>query len=283
MTESIPTSGITEIADLARAGVEPRALKLGQFHVVQGGAGEVVQLDLTGDRYRNNPGRLAAAVALTHTDSLLAYWDKHHDEESECYADRDKRTITAVLDAHQGADQPTDQRARWQTHRATMTLTYSEALTAWLSHNGKLMGQVEFAEFCEDWMSVIVEPDAADLVEMAQQFQATTKASFKSGYKLSNGQRVLEYTETIDASVKGDSIAVPTGIVLSMPIWRGANAREDMTARIRFRVNHGGPGQLGIGYKLDAPTEVVDTAFEAEVDRVEQHIGRPVLRGTPAG
>lgn len=31
------------------------------------------------------------------------------------------------------------------------------------------------------------------------------------------------------------------------------------------------------------PTDVIDAAFEAEVARVQEHIGRPVLRGPPAG
>lgn len=277
---------LTVIADLARAGTEPRQLELGEYYVVQGGDGMVREIDLiTGDLYRDNPRQLTAAVALTHVDSLLAYWDKHEDESSEVYADRDKRTITAVLDAHHSASIADDERARWQSHRATLALTLSEAMTAWVRLSGHLTTQVEFAEFCEDWMSVIVEPEAADLVEMAQHFQAHTSASFKSGYKLVNGQRVLEYTEQVDAStaVRGDTIAVPDRIVLALPVWRGANNRVEMTARVRYRTNHNGAGKLGIGYKLDRPTDVIDAAFEAEIDLVQRHIGRPVLRGTPAG
>lgn len=156
-------------------------------------------------------------------------------------------------------------------------------MQAWLGHNGKVMEQVAFAEFCEDWMSVIASPPAADLVEMVQDFQATVSASFKSGFKLSNGQRVMEYTEQIDQAVKGGAVAVPQTIRLAMPIWRGAADRHELTARIRTRVNHGGAGKLGIGYKLDRPTDVIDAAFEAEVARVQEYIGRPVLRGTPAG
>lgn len=272
-------SDIAAIADLARAGAEAEELELGSYYVVQGGDGHVCQIDLTGDQYRDQPRILRATVALTHVDSLLAYWDKHHDDESDVWANRERRTITAVLDAHQSATLGPDERPRWQSHRATLTLALSESMTAWLHNNGRFLDQVAFAEFCEDWMTVIAEPPAADLVEMAQQFQATTKATFKSGFKLVNGQRQLEYTEQVDASVKGDAIAVPTGMTLRIPVWRGADTAEEFTARIRYRVNHGGPGQLGIGYKLDRPTDIIDAAFEAEIDRVQQHIGRSVLHG----
>lgn len=280
--DAVPSS-ITEVADLARAGTEPRELNLGSYYVVHGADGTVEKIDLTGDRYRDKTGQVTAGVAITHADSLLAYWDKHHDDQSDMWADRERRTITAVIDANAGSDQDDEHRPGWQTHRATLTLALSEAMAAWITHNGKLMEQLAFAEFCEDWMSIIAAPDAADLIEMVQHFQATVTAQFKSGFKLSNGQRVMEYTEQIDQSMKGGSVEVPQIIVLSLPVWRGASDRAEMTARIRTRVNHGGAGKLGIGYKLDRPTEVVDAAFEAEVARVEQHIGRPVLRGTPAG
>lgn len=280
--ESTPSS-ITEIAELTRAGVVPQPLELGQFYVVHGADGSVNKFDLTGDQYRDKTGQVTASVAITHADSLLSYWDKHSDTESDMFADRERRTITAIIDAHAGSGQDQDDRPGWQTHRATLTLALSEPMAAWLNLNGKIMEQVAFAEFCEDWMSVIAAPDAADLIEMVTDFQATVSASFKSGFKLSNGQRVMEYTEQIDQAVKGGKVAVPQTIVLSLPIWRGAADRHELTARIRTRVNHGGAGKLGIGYKLDRPTDVIDAAFEAEVARVQEHIGRPVLRGTPAG
>lgn len=278
------TSGdVAAIADLARAGADAEELELGSFYVVQGGDGRVCQIDLTGDAYRDNPRSLATSVGLTHVDSLLAYWDKHRDAESDMWADRERRTITAVLDAHQSASVDVDDRPRWQSHRAKLSLSLSEPMNAWLHNNGRFLDQVAFAEFCEDWMTVIVAPPAADLVEMAQHFQATTKATFKSGFKLVNGQRQLEYTEQVDATVKGDAIAVPTAMALRIPVWRGADTAEEFTARIRYRVNHGGPGQLGIGYKLDRPADIIDAAFEAEVARVQDHIGRPVLRGEADG
>lgn len=282
--ESTP-SAVEEIAALARAGVAPAILAPGNVYVVHGADGSVNKYDVTGDEYRDFPRRIRQTVALTHVDSLTAYWDKHADQSSEVYADRTKRTITAILDAHHKYEDDEPTRPRWQGHRAVLTLTYSDPIKAWLDSNNTLFTQIGFAEFVEDWMGYIVDPDAADLVEMAQSFQATTKANFKSAFRLVNGQRQLEYTEQIDAtsSVKGDSIAVPTAMSLRLPVWRGADTAEDLTARIRYRVNHNGPGQLGIGYKLDRVAETLDAAFEAEIAHVEQHVGRPVLRGTPAG
>lgn len=279
---SLADNDIAAAIEAGRISAVPNLLEVGKVYAASTPDG-VEEIDLTGDEYRATPRRLVAAVALTHVDSLLAYWDKHYDGSSEVYADREKRTITAVFDAHHGSTIADDDRPRWQSHRASLTLSLSDPLKAWLAADGRLFSQVDFAEFIEEWMGFVIEPDAADLIEMAQQFQATTKATFKSGFKLVNGQRQLEYTEEVNATVRGDAIAVPTTMTLQLPIWRGASDADEFEARIRYRVNHGGPGQLGIGYKLVRPADVVDAAFETEIDHVQQHIGRPVLRGTPAG
>jgi uncharacterized protein YfdQ (DUF2303 family) len=288
------TTAVTETAaafEAGRTSGEAEDLELGKYWIVPTADG-VEQIDLTDDQYRDYPARIRQTVHLSHVDSLIAMWDKHSDDDSDMYADREKRTITAILDGHHGISSEDgsivyedSSRARWQQHRAVVTLALSDPMKAWLGKNNELFKQEAFAEFVEDWMPYIVDPEAADLLEMAQSFQATTSAAFKSGYKLVNGQRVLEYTEQIEASatVRGDSIAVPSSLSLRLPVWRGASTGEDFTARIRYRTNHGGAGHLGIGYKLDRPAETVDAAFEAEIARVEQHIGRPVLRGTPAG
>jgi len=287
------TNDAQTIVDTARLGAIPSSLKPGTIYTVATANGDVKQIDLTGDQYRDFPARIRQTVHLTHADSLLAYWDKHSDPGSEVYADRQKCTITAILDAHFGAygsapepdDGTTDEefRPRWQAHRAVLELTLSDPLKAWMGRDNRYDDQAGFAEFIEDWLPYIVAPDSADLLEMVQTFQATTRATFKSAYKLVNGQRQLEYTEQVDATMRGDAIVVPTGLVLHMPIWRGAADGVELTARLRYRVNHGGPGQLGIGFKLDRPGDVIDAAFEAEVAAVAEHVGRPVLRGTPAG
>jgi hypothetical protein len=286
--------GVKAIAELAANAAEAEELDLGSYYVVHGSDGNVHKIDLTGDQYRDNPKRVTGTVQLTHVGSLLEVWGKHNDPDSDVYADREARTITAVFNAHRGRfiTPPTvdgdfvgvahrdAERARWQDHRALLTLTYSDALKAWLGSNGRAMNQEQFAEFIEDRIANIIEPAGADLLEMAQTFQAHTTAEFKSGINIQNGQRTLTYIENIDGRVSDGTASVPTGLTLHLPVWRGDDSDLiDMTARIRYRV---GGGKLSLSYHLDQPTEVLDAAFEAEIARVEGHVGRHVLRGTPA-
>lgn len=281
--DAIGGSSVEEIAALTRTGSTPHVVEHGKHYIVVHADGDITNLDLTGDSFRPYPARIRQTVHLTHVDSLLDFWTKHSDSSSEVYADRDRRTITTVLDAHHGtADADGDARPRWQTHRAILTLTIHDAMKAWLDGDGQMRGQVAFAEFLEDNLPYITDPLAADLLEMVQDVQATVQASFKSGYKISNGARQFQWTEQVDSTTKGGTLEVPTTFALRLPVWRGATTSEEMTARLRVR-----PGAAGLqlGYKLDRPTEVIDGAFEAVVEQVVAHVGdnRPVLRGTPAG
>lgn len=279
-------SDVPAIAAVVRQAAIPQELDLGSLYVVHRGDGGIEQIDLTSDAYREQPARIEGTVQLTHVDSLLSYWDKHHDGSSEVYADRERHTITTVLDANHGwqaedeSERDEEERARWCRHRAVLTLTMSDTMRQWLARDGKPMGQEDFAEFLEDHMADITDPDGATLLEMAQAFQATTHAQFKSGFHIQNGQRILSYVETVDGRMSDGQTAVPTRLDLRVPVWRGAYTAVEMTARLRYRVPG---GKLTFSYHLDRPTEVVDAAFEAEIARIAEHVERPVLRGTPAG
>lgn len=265
-------SDAAAVIDITRQAGQPVELATGKVWVVNGPDGPTLY-DLTGDKYATAPARIRRTAALTHHEALLAYWDKYRDDGSEMYADPKGYTLTAVLDApHDGPS--------FETHTATLKLDISPELAAWMHNDGKTLSQEAFAEFIDDHMHAIADPPAADLLEMVQQFQATTTATFKAGFKLVNGARQLEYTEQVDATVKGDHIDVPTGITLHLPVFRGDADGVEVVAKLRYRINHNGPGKLGIGYKLVQVADIVDAAFEAVIAQVAQHIARPVFRGT---
>lgn len=267
-----------------RQTAHPHELTRGGYWVVATPGG-VSTFDLTGDEYRDYPRRIRQKVEVSTTAAFCDYWTKHADADSECYADPDKRTVTAVLDAHHHANILTDDdaRARWQQHTCKLTLTLSHPLKAWAARDGHLYGQEDFAEFLSEQRRYILDPPGADLVEMIQAFRATISAEFKSGFKVTNGQRQLAYTETVNASVHANELPVPETLRLGLPVWRNdpANTGHEFFAELRFRVNHGGPGKLGIGFKLIELPETLDEAFTAEVEKIGEHVGRSVMVGTP--
>jgi uncharacterized protein YfdQ (DUF2303 family) len=282
----VTTDGfVTAISQLAEAGLTGEVLDPGTIYAYRTAGGGVQLVDLTGDKYLAAPTRKRGQVAVRDAGSFLAYWRKHSDTGSEVYADRSKLAVTAVLDAH-NADS-----ARFGEHRLTLHLQYSQSFNAWLQRSSYTFTQVLFAEFIEDHRSDVREPVAAELLELAQTFQATTKASFKSSNVLKSGQRQLEYTETIDASAgRSGKLTIPDEFVLALPVFEGDHEPYRVAARLRYRIDQAG---LKMIYIIDRSTEIVDAAFEGVIaelnrgggpagqagDSVPEPLGVPILRG----
>lgn len=272
------TDNTQAIIDTAKEAVVPQLLELGKVYAVPTGSGEVRTIDLTGDQYAERPKRKRGTTVVRDAASFLAYFDKHGHADSEVYADRDRLTVTAVVDAH--AADPTG--ADWCEHRATLQLRHSDAFKAWQELAGRgTVSQTRFAEFIEDRRADIREPSAADVLEIAQTFHATNKVTFKSQSMLKSGQRQLSYVESIDATAgqRGD-MQIPDQLVLGLPIFDGATEADVVTARLRFRID--GDGRLALGVVLDQINDVVAAAFEAVIDQVAAGVVQPLLRGAPA-
>lgn len=264
------------IINAARMGAEPSILDLGEYHIVPTANGDVRVFDLTGDEYRAQPRRKAGTVTVCDVPSFLAVYGKHASSDAEVFADRSRGTVTAILDAHTGYGGA----PQWQGHRVVLQLKHTDAFNAWAAVNGKLMAQNAFAEFIEDRRADIIEPTAADVLELAQTFQATTKVDFKSSTILKSGQRQLSYVESIAASAgQRGEMAVPDHLQLAVAVWEGATVADAITARLRFRIVD---GRLNLAVILDQLTDVVQAAFEGVIADVQAGIPVPVLRGTPS-
>jgi uncharacterized protein YfdQ (DUF2303 family) len=270
------TSDAQAIIDLAQTSADPHVLEPGGYYVVRTADG-LTQIDLTADKWLDQPMRKRGTVTVRDAASFLAYWAKHSTPASEIYADRDKLAVTAVIDAHGAEENATD----WGQHRLVLQLRYSPAFAAWLKLSGQLVGQTQFAEFIEDRRGDIREPTAAEVLELAQTFQATTKVSFRSSARLKSGARQLNYAEEVNAAAgQLGELTVPDELQLAVAIFDGAAVADAVTARLRYRI---GDGQLRLGVVLDQVAEVVDGAFAGVVDEVKAGtVGLPVLFGTPA-
>lgn len=263
---------VQPVIDIAQAAADPVLLTPGSvYSVIVGGRLETI--DLTGDQYRDLPKRKTGTVLVRDVNSFAEYWGKHSDSDSEVFADRESRTVTAVLDANTGTG------ARWQQHRLKLGLQYSQAWQAWTAFDGRPLDQEAFAEFLEDNRADIHDPPAADMLEIASSLQASTKAEFQSGIVLANGQRKLSYVEqtTAQAGQRGD-LTIPTEITLGLAVFEGSAVADAVTARFRYRISN---GKLSLHYKLDRPADVISTAFAGVVAEVERLCSATVLRGNP--
>lgn len=243
--------------------------------LLDAGAADVLT---TFDQLRARPRRVRGTVQLADVRSWRDYFTKHHTPTSEVYADVDRASITAVLDAPAEATASTDERPGWGQHRAVLQLQASPSWKAWREHDGKFFGQVEMAEHIEARSPDLVRPDAATMLEIAQSIKATTGGQFESGSSLHSGARTLRYIENIEgrAGQRGD-LEIPTEIELRLQPWRGVPIVVPVTARFRYRISH---GTLLLGYLLDRIEDVQDAAWASLVEELGDGLGFPVLAGT---
>lgn len=261
------------VAALTRQTMTPHPLDPGKVYAVATADGEVERIDLTGDEWLDAPRRKKGTATVTDTHSFLHYYRKHADTDSEVYATYEHRTITAVLDAH------TDAAARFGRHRLQLTLQHTPAWLAWTAISGKPMTQAVFADFIEDHRLDIVEPPAADVLELAQTFHATLNATFSSAHIVKSGQRSLSWIESSTATAgRNGQMEIPDQLDLALAVFVGDEVTEAMTARLRYRIDN---GALRLTLLLNEVDETVRAVFNHKIDVVEQAAKITIMRGSP--
>jgi uncharacterized protein YfdQ (DUF2303 family) len=273
-TELASTNGEAQtIVDTALRTAPPVALEVGKLHAFHTPQG-VKTVDLTGPEHTGQPPRKSGTTTVRDAASFMAYFAKHADPDTEVYADAERLTITAVLDAHQAG------APRWSGHRLTLALRTTDAWKQWLEYDGRLAEQDTFANFLEDHLPELLEPSAADMLEIAQSIQAATKVDFQSATRLSSGQRQFSFVEntTAKAGQKGQ-LTIPEMFIVGLIPFEGSDGYR-LTARFRYRITR--ENGLLLGYKLERPGDTLRTAFGDVVNRIDGDIEQPVMNGTPA-
>lgn len=204
------------------------------------------------ERRGSEPRRTRGSVRVDDVESLVRLVNEFKSASTKLYANRDSGVVCAVLNDH------TPGVPRWGDHQVTLGLKATRPWNAWVRNDNKLMSQADFAEFVEDSVDDFAQPTAAELLELAQTFHATTKVNFRESNYLQSGERQLVYEETVEAKAgsKGQ-IVIPKTFTLGLAPWEGCD-RYSVTARLRFRINNGG---LQLGYKLIGIDEVQRQAF----------------------
>lgn len=222
------------------------------------------------ERYLPAPRRKHGSVTLHDAASFGAYVNRHASPGTVLYADCNSNRIVAVLNDH-ASDGP-----GWGDHTATLQLAHTREWQHWASQDGKLQGQQAFAEHIEQGLLEIVEPPSADMLELAQSFEAKSSASFKSGNLLQDGSRQLVYQETVDARAgQTGNITIPKQFKLGIAPYEGTDPYE-IVARLRYRLQS---EHLTIGYTLVRPHDVLRAAFGDVLVAIEASTGLTPLQG----
>jgi len=289
------------VIDLATQAAAPVSVPDGEVTALTVPAGgSVVLVNRDRPENRSFPDRAKGTTTLHDAASFVAFGRKHQLPQTDYFADLRSNRVVAVFNANEAVStytvpdatdpsKDTEERgeaegtAGWSDHRATLLLSHTVAWQTWMKFNGQMLSQHDFAELVEgrlvDFLAESGSPSAADMLELAQTFEATSNVAFKTVDVLANGRRGLNYEveQTTRAGERGQ-IEIPKGFTLAVAPFEGGEPYKQ-PARFRYRI----VGQaLQLGYVLDRPEDTLKDAFLGIVETIEQGVDRTVMRGVPA-
>lgn len=213
--------------------------------------------------------------AVTHVvDDFCRYVNRLVDlDHTTVWCDMNRNRIVAVLDDH--ADHAA---AGWRRHTVRLALQPEPDWLHWGKLHGKTTSQAGFAEHIEDGAHSVVQPSAADMLELATSMQAKRNVTFSQGSRLSTGDVALTFEEETQAKAGArGQLEIPERFTIRVAPWTFVDP-VDMTARLRWRIER---GALQIGYTLLRPDRVMQDAFAGLVAKVRDQVEVQVLIGEP--
>jgi uncharacterized protein YfdQ (DUF2303 family) len=204
--------------------------------------------------------------------ALVTYANRFKDARSIIVADFDKLEITAHLDWHPHNQHEDTGTSGPQLHSVALKLRPSEEFARWNAAAGKLMEQADFARFLEENSTDVAYPEAATMIEISRDFEATVGQTYKSATRLDNGDRRLVFeTET---RAKND-VVIPQKFTLNIPIYNGEEP-DTLTALFRWRAQAGG---VALGFEWHRVEYQRQAHFEQIAAAAAEETGLPYLMG----
>lgn len=260
------------IATYAQEAATPKKIEAGQLYTVLVPDGDSLERIDT-EHLLETPRRKRGSYTFDTVEAFSAYAREHLDSTRTTVWVTETGAVTAVFDDHGAA------ATGWAEHRAELRLRATDEWKHWTGLDDKLVAQEVFAQHIEDGIEEIVEPDGADLLELAQTFNATAEVSFRSAKRLSDGNVQFQYHEETQASGgRSGEMAVPQTFKFAVAPFLEEET-VTLTARLRYRISS---SKLQIGYRLVRPAEARRDALRDIRQRLAEELPRVYAGAAPA-
>lgn len=224
-------------------------------------------LENLAEKWRDTPIRLQQKIQTYSIDSFLDYYNRHADEDSVIFVDTNQCIFTAILDYHFRDGHGTS--ARFGEHIAAYTCPQTEEWQSWITNNNDAMDQEQFALFIEERSREIIEPNAAQMLQIATTLKAKQGVKFKQSTRLDNGQTQFLYEEVIDGHAgHNGQLSIPEKIKIQLPIFK-LGAQYKLEARFRYRIT---PSGLKMWYTLINPHTSHDDCINDIVEACKENM-----------
>lgn len=250
--------GLRAVIDAARLGTAPFTVNRREpnFALLPEGA-SLVEIDLSA--WQDAPARATGTYLPATVDAFSKYTSRHLNDDTTVWVHPTSGRVVAVFDDN-GQEAP-----GWKQHKAVLQLETTPEWDHWVKKDGEMMSQEDFANHVEVGLEDIGEPDAADVLEMAQTFHAKASSTFRQGIRLASGASQLQYDEEIAAKAgQSGTMEIPSVLMLAISPFIGEE-RYKVIARLRYRLSS---GRLLLGYNLDRPDLVRRDALEQIAEKL---------------
>ena len=181
------------------------------------------------EKFRAQPQRIKSQAVLASSDSFCDYVNRFKAEETTIYLDVAHGRFKAVID-HHGKNAP-----QWCDHTALFEPKHSHEWVKWIRVHDKWLSQLEFACTIEELLHTIGEPEPADVLKAALEFQSNEKLAVASVQNLDNG--------TMQFHFQKDNVSKKVTFPHRIKLWLSIFDNEEKSfyeARIRYRVDNEG-------------------------------------------
>lgn len=225
------------------------------------------------------PKRPRGLVKLRDAASFIRYVSDHKVARSRIYALLQPAKFLAVFDEFETSTADpvdTDAQADWREFRAVFDVPPSREWTTWGAIDRKDMSQLAFAEFLQDNLPDVADPDSTDLLSMILNFEAVQGGKVVATQRLQDGSTNLQFQAENNAS---GSVKLPDVIKLKIPVFENSEPVE-LQARLRYRIKRD-DGSITFKIELVRPHKVLEAAFRLTWDSIGASTGLPILLGSP--
>lgn len=233
------------------------------------------------ERFQTNPVRKRASVTVQDYQSFIQYLLTYREPGTTIFAELTEAggRFVALIDYHHpnpSGGATIDGIARWAQHRCTLEMKHTPEWQRWAAKDDVAMEQTAFALFLEDNRLDILEPVAAQVIDIAKSIEAESGSRFKSATRLDNGDRKLLFeTETNARAGTTGELTIPEKFKLRLPVFVNGPV-YDLEAFFRYQV--GNP--LKLRYKLIRPNKVIELALLEARNAIQTALSLPVLAGS---
>lgn len=180
------------------------------------------------------PRRREGTALLEDPKAFIDLVNRHKDPDSVLFACArlTEPSVTAVLDYHKKDHSP-----RFGEHRAHYAFPHSDEWKAWFGRNKRDLNQKQFAEFIEDRLMDLADPEKAGertreyvqalestlsprskVAEVSRLLEINIEQEFVSAQKLHSGEGQLLFKER-HTDVQGAPVQVPSAFLIEIPVF----------------------------------------------------------------